>query len=292
MGKSLKAFEPGTFGCSTIFAIAGTMLFAAMLFFTVGCNQPDPDRFAGFASEQVSEQIEIVSAKLDASIDDNQRSQLEILGAVRELTETVAGMQLTSKQQIEELKKVSGKAKAKLTSTSDGKEGVGTLDTENAPSSKLSLDSLDEAAELIEKLQKQVAALDERCQCGKLNATSAPKSNYQAVSSTVSYGSSGVSASGAGSTGSKTFAASSVSYGSSGTAAATPVYSQVTYSQPVYEQPIYSPPVPMPPVSSPVPVSSTYSCFDQYGNPVPCNQSSQPATSSKQRWYFGKNLGW
>ena len=121
----------------------------------VGCDTAKPEKFAGFASEQLSEQIESVSAKLDESIEENHLAQVEILRAVRDLSEAVAGMRLTSQEQIEELKKVSGKAKVKLTSSGDEKEGVATLDPNGAPSAKLQLDSLDDAAAQIEALTKQ-----------------------------------------------------------------------------------------------------------------------------------------
>ncbi len=75
----------------------------------VGCDNAKPEKFAGFASEQLSEQIESVSAKLDESIEENHLAQTEILRAVKDLSQTVAGMQLASQKQIEELKKVSGK---------------------------------------------------------------------------------------------------------------------------------------------------------------------------------------
>lgn len=155
------------------------MAFGALLL-CVGCDQTKPeaaaDNFSGFASEQLSEQIESVSAKLDQSIEDNGQAQTEILAAVRDLSQSVAAMQLTSQYQINELKKVTGKARAKLTSAGDNKDGVATLDVNTAPSARLELDSLDDAADQIQALAKRIDELEKRCQCGKtpVSANAAP----------------------------------------------------------------------------------------------------------------------
>ena len=236
----------------------------------VGCDTAKPEKFAGFASEQLSEQIDLVSSKLDESIEENHLAQVEILRAVRDLSETVAGMQLTSREQIEELKKVSGKAKVKLTSAGDEKEGVATLDPNGAPSAKLQLDSLDDAAAQIEALVKRIDELEKRCNSF---ASAAPK---------VSSG---------GSTGSL-----KLSGGCTGTLQASsyqaPVYSYETvqYSQPVYSQPIYSTPVYSEAVSQPVFQSSTSStCYtDPVTGQTVCNRNmSQSSTQPVKRGLFG-----
>lgn len=164
-----------------------------------GCDQTKPEKFVGFASEQLSEQIEIVSAKLDESIEDANRNQVAILEAVRELSHTVAGMQLTSQSQINELKKVASKAKTKLTFAGDEKDGVATLDPNAAPSAKLQLDSLDDAAAQIEALTKRIDELEKRCK--GMSAAAPATGNYPSVSSGSGGNSSGSLKSG-GSTGS------------------------------------------------------------------------------------------
>jgi hypothetical protein len=260
------------------------MAFVAGL---VGCDATKPtDRFAGFASEQLSEQIESVSAKLDESIEENYLKQAEILRAVRDLSETVAGMQLTSQQQIEELKKVNGKAKAKLTSTGDEKGGVATLDPNGAPTAKLQLDSLDDAAAQIEALTKRIEELEKRC-------------NSFASGQVVASSSAG--SSGGGSTGSL----KSSSGGSTGTLAVSsyqaPVYSY-TVQEPVVvnsaavwnyqETPIYSAPqtVYQSQTSQPVYQSSTSNtCYtDPVTGQTVCNRNmSQSSTQPVKRGLFG-----
>jgi hypothetical protein len=240
----------------------------------VGCDATKPEKFAGFASEQLSEQIDLVSSKLDESIEENHLKQAEILRAVRDLSETVAGMQLTSQKQIEELKKVSGKAKVKLTSAGDEKEGVATLDPNGAPSAKLQLDSLDDAALQIEALVKRIEELEKRCNSF---AASAPKAS-----------------SGGGSTGSLK------SGGSTGTLQASsyeaPVYSyEVQYSQPVYSQPTYSAPVYSETVQPSQPVFQSSTSSTCYTDPVTgqtvCNRNmSQSSTQPVKRGLFGRGL--
>lgn len=248
------------------------MLLAAACM--VGCDTAKPEKFAGFASEQLSEQIESVSAKLDESIEENHLAQTEILRAVKDLSETVAGMQLTSQKQIEELKKVSTKAKVKLTSAGDEKEGVATLDPNGAPSAKLQLDSLDDAAAQIEALVKRIDELEKRCNSF---ASAAPKSS-----------------SGGGSTGSL----KSSSGGCTGTLQASsyqaPVYSYETvqYSQPAYSQPVYSTPVYSETIQPSQPVFQSSESSTCYVDPVTgqtvCNRNmSQSLTQPVKRGLFG-----
>lgn len=232
----------------------------------VGCDATKPESFAGFASEQLSEQIESVSAKLDESIEENHLQQVEILRAVKDLSQTVAGMQLASQQQIDELKKVSGKAKTKLTSTGDESSGVATLDPNGAPSAKLQLDSLDDAAAQIEALTKRIEDLEKRCN--------------SFASTQVASSSAG--SSGGGSTGSL----KSSSGGSTGTLAVSsyqaPVYSYET----VYSTPVYSETVPSQPIYQ---SSSSSTCYvDPVTGQTVCNRNmSQSQTQSVRRGLFG-----
>ena len=235
-----------------------------------GCDTSKPEKFAGFASEQLSEQIEIVSAKLNESIEDNQQSQAEILAAVRDLSQVVAGMQLTSQKQIEELKKVSGKAKAKLTSTGDEKDGVATLDPNAAPSAKLSIDSLDDAAAIIEALTKRVEALE------------AKSKQFASSSSGTSGGNS------SGSLKASFSGNSSGSYQGSYQTYSAPVYSEVTYSQPVYSAPVYSAPVVQPTYQS----TTSEQCYiDPATGQKVCNQSVQSSGVQQYRiGLFGRKI--
>ena len=178
-------------------------------------------------------------------------------------------MQLTSQQQIEELKKVSGKAKAKLTSSGEAKDGVATLDPNAAPSAKLQLDSLDDAARQIEALTKRIDELDKRCQCGKLNATAAaPAGNYPTVSS-VTYGDGGNSSGSL---------KASYSGGSTGDYQAQ----SVVYSQPVYSSPV------QPTYQS----SVSGQCYiDPVTGRQVCNESvSKSQTQSYRRGLFGRRI--
>lgn len=248
-----------------------------------GCDSTQPDKFAGFASEQLSEQIEIVSAKLDDSIEENAAKQSEILRAVRDLSATVAGMQLTSQKQIDDLKKVSGKAKAKLTSSGDEKDGVATLDPNAAPSAKLTLDSLDEAAAQIEALAKRIDELEKRC---KSFASAAPAAgNYPSVSSGSGGNSSGSLKSGGGSTG--TLQASSYSY-TVQEPVMTNSYEVLNYQH----SPIYSAPQVVYQSQPSQPVFQSSESNTCYTDPVTgqtvCNRNmSQSSTQPVKRGLFG-----
>lgn len=257
------------------------MLQTAMLLAVacmVGCDATKPEKFTGFASEQLSEQIEVVSAKLDESIEENYLKQAEILRAVKDLSQTVAGMQLASQQQVEELKKVTTKAKTKLTSTGDEKAaGVATLDPNGAPTAKLQLDSLDDAAAQIEALTKRIDELEKRC-----NSFASAK-----------VASSSAGTSGGGSTGSL----KSSSGGSTGTLAVSsyqaPVYSYETMAtQPTaYSGTYYAGPAVQ---SSPVFQSSeSNTCYvDPVTGQTVCNRNmSQSSTQSVRRGLFGRIIG-
>jgi hypothetical protein len=253
------------------------MLCAAcclLCFGLAGCDQSRPEKFAGFASEQLSEQIEIVSSKLDESIEDAGRNQVEILRAVRDLSETVANMQLTSQKQIDELKKVSGKAKAKLTSAGNEKAEVATLDPNAASSAKLQLDSLDDAAAQIEALTKRIDELEKRC---KGMATAAPvSSNYPTVASGSGGNSSGSLKAFSGNSNGSYQSQSVVTY-------SQPVYSEVTYSQPTYSAPIIQPTY----------QSTTSSqCYtDPVTGQTVCNQNVQSSQNQSYRiGLFGRKI--
>jgi hypothetical protein len=246
----------------------------------VGCDTAKPEKFAGFASEQLSEQIESVSAKLDESIEENHLAQVELLRAVRDLSETVAGMQLTSQKQIDELKKVSGKAKVKLTSSGDEKEGVSTLDPNGAPSAKLQLDSLDDAAAQIEALAKRIDELEKRCNSF---ASAAPKS-----SSSGGGGSTGSLKSSGGCTG--TLQASSYQAPVYSYAVQEPVlnnsYEVLNYQHP----PIYSSPQTVYQSQPSQPVFQSSESNTCYTDPVTavCNRNmSQSSTQPVKRGLFG-----
>ncbi len=230
----------------------------------VGCNQPD--KFAGFASEQLNTKMDEVLSIIEA-----QTGTIQSLSRqVAELNQVIENTQSASESQITRLQTLESKLKAKLTSTPKAEvDGVGTLDTENAPSATLTLDTLDEAAEQIMALQKRIGELEKRC-----NSFASAKPTYQSVSSSSSYGSTGgVSSSGSGCTGGVSVASYS-----------QPVYSQPVYSEPVvYSQPVYSETV----YQSSSVRSSGPQCVDEYGNPVPCNQTTS-TTSQPRKGLLGR----
>lgn len=223
----------------------------------VGCNQPD--KFAGFASEQLNTKMDEVLSIIEA-----QTGTIQSLSRqVAELNQAIENTQSASESQITRLQTLESKLKAKLTSTPKAEvDGVGTLDTENAPSATLTLDTLDEAAEQIMALQKRIDELEKRC-----NSFASAKPTYQSVSSGSSYGSTGgVSSSGSGCTGGVSVAS----------------YSQPVYSQPVYSQPVYSETV-----YQSTPVRAAPQCVDQYGNVVPCNKTTS-TTSQPRKGLLGR----
>lgn len=250
----MKAFEPGTFGCSTVFAVIGTMLFAVLLICSIGCNQPD--KFAGFASEQLNTKMDEVLSIIEAQTGTIQ----DLTSQVRALNKAVDESPKVTQSQLDSLTSLESKLRTRLVTTPPQGD-LSTLDVNTAPEASLVLDSLDDAARQIMALQKRIEALE---------AKSALKaSNYPAASTSSGNGSTG-GVSSNGSTG-------GVSNGSSGGTSTN--YSQAVYSAPV----VYSTPV----ATRYYPLTSGQSnCYyDSNGNLV-CSQSSS-SYSTVRRGLFG-----
>lgn len=202
---------------------------------SAGCNQPD--KFAGFASEQLNTKMDEVLSIIEAQTGTIQ----DLTSQVRALNKAVDESPKVTQSQLDSLTSLESKLRTRLVTTPP-KGDVGTLDVNTAPEASLVLDSLDDAAKQIMALQKRIEALE---------AKSALKaSNYPAVSTS--------SGNGNGSTGGVS------SNGSSGGTSTN--YSQAVYSAPV----IYSAPVAAPQYYSAPMASNCY--YDSNGNLV-CDRS-------------------